>query len=77
MRESAYTKARRYLVEGRLLIVEVTDNYIHALCRGDSGTVYHLGLDREWHCDCPASSRSCSHLRALKLVCVANTGDVK
>jgi hypothetical protein len=72
MRESAALKARRYLAEGRLLILEVTVDRIAALCRGDTG-LYSLGYAAgEWACDCPARSRRCSHLQALQLVTVAD-----
>lgn len=70
MRESAFNKAKRYLVEGRLLVVTVDENRIAALCRGD-GRLYSLGLDpRGWHCDCLAQTDQCAHLRALRLVTI-------
>jgi uncharacterized Zn finger protein len=73
MRENAFSKARRYLTEGRLLIVEVNNSRVSALCRGD-GSIYSLGLSpgNGWHCECPAVSRSCAHLQALRLVTVSN-----
>ena len=72
MRESAATKARRYLTEGRLLVMEVAVDRFAALCRGDTG-VYSLGYSAgDWACDCPAWTRGCSHLRALRLVIVAD-----
>jgi hypothetical protein len=72
MSESAAVKARRYLTEGRLLVIEVAVDRIAALCRGDTG-LYSLGYAADdWACDCPARSRRCSHLRALQLVTVAN-----
>lgn len=71
MRESAFAKARRYVTEGRLLVTEVTTRRISALCRGD-GKIYALGYTADgWRCDCPAVSRDCAHLRALRLVTVA------
>jgi uncharacterized Zn finger protein len=72
MRESAALKARRYLTEGRLLVLEVAVDRIAALCRGDTG-LYSVGYGvGEWACDCPARSRRCSHLLALHLVTVAD-----
>lgn len=72
MRESASSKARRYVSEGRLLITEVNATRISAICRGD-GAIYALGLKGgEWFCDCPAVTRSCSHLLGLRLVVVAD-----
>lgn len=71
MRESAFNKARRYLTEGRLLVVAVNENRIDALCRGD-GRIYSLGLNPGgvWSCDCPARTDQCAHLRALRLVTI-------
>lgn len=68
-RESAAAKARRYLGEGRLLVLRVDGPIIRACCRGD-GQVYSLGYDPRhgWHCSCPARSRACAHLLALRLV---------
>lgn len=69
-RESAALKARRYLTEGRLLVLRVDGPIIRAACRGD-GQVYRLGHDPRhgWRCDCPARTRDCAHLLALRLVC--------
>jgi uncharacterized Zn finger protein len=77
--ETAADKAKRLLVEGRLIVRTVGDperqSLIVAECRGDSGEVYHLGFDpaqTEWRCSCPAHGR-CSHLIALQLVAVRDT----
>lgn len=66
--ESAATKARRYLSEGRLTIWSVAQDEVRARCRGQ-GELYELGLDYEegWWCTCAAGTR-CSHLIALQLV---------
>jgi uncharacterized Zn finger protein len=69
-RESAQTKGRRYLLEGRLKLKHVSDRLIVANCRGDQGDVYALGWDpdrNEWACTCPARGH-CAHLVALTLV---------
>jgi uncharacterized Zn finger protein len=69
MRENVEAKARRYLVEGRLVVAVVDGRRIVASCRGD-GDVHRLGYDparHEWRCTCPARG-SCSHLVALRLV---------
>ena len=72
MRETAAAKADRYVLEGRLLVFEVDSDRIAALCRGD-GALYNVGYEAgEWRCDCLARSRQCAHLRALRLVTVAN-----
>lgn len=55
-----------------LLVLEVAVDRVAALCRGDTG-LYSVGYAAdEWACDCPARSRRCSHLRALRLVTVAD-----
>lgn len=68
------------LTEGRLYVEKVDREPITAerfpiaaSCRGDSGEVYRLGYDarlNEWRCTCKALSDKCSHLVALKLICV-------
>jgi hypothetical protein len=72
-RDNAETKARRYLTEGRLIVLAVDRGrrHIDAWCRGD-GDHYHLGYDptRGWWCDCPARTDRCAHLCALRLVTV-------
>jgi hypothetical protein len=74
-RESIEAKGRRYLTEGRLLVIEVGPRVIRATCRGD-GAVHRLGWWRgRWGCSCPAGQfgRQCAHLAALRLV-VSPTG---
>ncbi len=67
MRENAAIKARRYLVEGRVIITRVAANRVDAFIRGD-GAVYAAGYrNGAWNCDCSARSDACSHLRALRL----------
>lgn len=67
-RESAATKGRRYLCEGRLTIKSIHGSRIWAECRGD-GKRYDLGFAHgRWFCSCPARTIDCCHLRALRLV---------
>jgi hypothetical protein len=70
-RENAQVKARRYLGEGRLRVLEV-DEYVGtalAECRG-SGALYVVSRSEDgWRCDCPARS-TCAHIYALQLVTV-------
>jgi uncharacterized Zn finger protein len=70
-RENAEAKGRRYVAEGRLAVVYVSGPMIRATCRGD-GEVYRLGHDsaRGRFCHCPALTRGCCHLVALRLVCL-------
>lgn len=76
MRESAATKGRRLLTEGRLIVTVRDQRGIAASCRGDSGQVYELGwnADRGWHCNCEAFRPTCSHIQGLMLVTVINQG---
>jgi uncharacterized Zn finger protein len=65
-RENAEAKGRRYLTEGRLLMLSAGER-IEARCRGN-GEFYRLGYERgAWYCTCPAVGK-CSHLVALQLV---------
>ena len=67
MRESAATKARRYLVEGRVILTEVTPDRVRGLVRGN-GAIYSAGYQYgQWTCDCPAVTAKCCHLIALRL----------
>jgi hypothetical protein len=68
--ETIGAKGRRYLTEGRLLVIEVGPAVVHATCPGD-GAVHRLGWWRGcWGCSCPAGrfGRQCAHLAALRLV---------
>lgn len=74
-RESAATKAGRYLVEGRLIVVEVSPGRVAATARGD-GRLYDLGWQAgRWWCTCPARGEACSHLRALRRVVAVDLGE--
>lgn len=69
MRESAEQKGRRYLTEGRLVVLAVDRRKVEAACRGE-GDDYRVRFDPDrqaWRCSCPARGR-CAHLVALRLV---------
>lgn len=67
-RENAEAKGRRYLTEGRLLLLSVGSR-IKARCQG-GGEIYTVGYESgSWYCTCPAVGRCC-HLVALQLVTV-------
>jgi hypothetical protein len=71
MREPLDTKAKRYVLEGRLTVhrVDADGPVVEASVRG-SGAVYAVGHDESgWYCGCPART-TCSHLLALQLVVV-------
>lgn len=70
-RETARTKADRYLLEGRVVILEAGRYGIAAHVRGEGAvyvTRYGFGA---WTCTCPHPNRStnCSHVLALKRIC--------
>jgi uncharacterized Zn finger protein len=69
MRENAAVKGRRYLIEGRVRIIEANDHdgTVTADVRGD-GASYNAGRDEHgWFCNCPARGQ-CAHLVALGLI---------
>jgi hypothetical protein len=69
MRESAAVKARRLLVEGRVVITRVAGLDVDALVRGDTAGFHAVAHRRGlWICDCAAVGRSCSHIQAVQLV---------
>lgn len=63
-------KARRYLAEGRLTIRYAELREIAATCQGSAPEPYELGWTEwaGWECSCPARTRGCTHLTALRLV---------
>lgn len=66
-RESAPSKAQRYLIEGRVVVDTVAPDLVEAHVRGDA-TVHHVTHDqRGWACSCPARGR-CAHLLAVGYV---------
>jgi uncharacterized Zn finger protein len=68
VRESAEVKGRRYLVEGRVIVVRVSDDRVLARVRGD-GRIYPVIFEEGvWSCPCPARTDQCSHMKAVRLV---------
>lgn len=67
-RENAAGKARRYLLEGRVVLLEVSADTVAAVVRGDAA-LRRVDYDgrRGWRCTCPAIGRCC-HLLAVGLV---------
>lgn len=74
MRENAAAKGGRYLLEGRVVITEVSRHRVAATVRGD-GHMYRASWDGSWSCSCPARSVQCSHLHAVRLVVAVDLGD--
>ena len=68
-RENYRTKGRRYLIEGRVLLHEVTlQGGVSATVRGESD-LYKVTCTPQgyWSCPCYAKGR-CSHVEAVSLV---------
>jgi uncharacterized Zn finger protein len=67
-RENVDTKARRYLLEGRLQVRYCGPEGVRAFVRGQ-GELYHVTFTpgSSWHCSCAAKGRCC-HLVATQLV---------
>ncbi len=75
VRENASHKARRYLVEGRVIIAYASVYRVKASVRGN-GFVWFSTFheDAGWKCDCPAVSDQCAHLQAVRLVTAPTVG---
>jgi hypothetical protein len=68
MRETASTKATRYLTEGRFVITSVQQNRVTSSCRGEGHIWLQAYSDGVWRCTCPVVTDQCSHLLALRRV---------
>lgn len=71
-RENVQTKARRLLVEGRVMLRYVGPNGVQAFVRG-SATLHRVNYRRDagWSCTCPSPNRAeCSHVLAVQAVVV-------
>ena len=66
-RELVAEKAKRYLAEGRVIVITAGRDHVTAVVRGD-GHRYVTGYrDGRWVCTCP-NTTDCSHRRALRLI---------
>lgn len=74
-RENAATKARRLLIEGRVMVRYCGPEGVRAFVRG-SGEVHHVTYDAgHWSCSCPARGR-CSHRQAVEsVVAIGKAGE--
>lgn len=70
-RENARTRARRLLVEGRVMVRYCGPRGVQAYVRG-SGALRHViyELGRGWSCTCPALTPHCSHVLAVQQVVI-------
>ncbi|MCH7667575.1 MAG: hypothetical protein IIC71_00005 [Acidobacteria bacterium] len=77
MTETTESKAKRLLATGHLTVRSLTVDTIAATIIGDHGT-YKVGCDPSgWHCDCPARTRTCSHITALQTVTLTTRTETK
>ena len=77
-REGVPAKARRLLSEGRVRILESSEDggVVSASVRGDSGREYVVAYDvAGWSCSCPARG-VCAHVAALQLLFVIEPREV-
>lgn len=66
-RESAQTKAERYVLAGRVVVQQAGPRRVRAIVRGD-GYLWPVTFDSSgWRCPCPARA-TCCHLVAVQLV---------
>ena len=74
-RENAQAKARRYLIEGRVMIRSVGPQGVRAHVRGQ-GHVYAVAYESGggWSCTCPARTPRCCHVVAVQLVVAVPQG---
>jgi hypothetical protein len=75
MRETAATKASRYLVEGRLVVTAVQQGKVTSSCRGDGHIWLQAYSNGVWRCTCPVVTDQCSHLLALRRVVAVDLED--
>ena len=74
-REGSQQKARRYLLEGRVMVRSVGPQGVRAHVRGQ-GFVYNVGYEAGggWSCTCPARTPKCCHAIAVQIVVVVPQG---
>ncbi|MGI8520278.1 MAG: SWIM zinc finger family protein [Actinomycetota bacterium] len=65
-REGSQQKARRYLLEGRVMIRTVGPKGVRADVRGQ-GHTYNVSYEGggDWSCTCPARTPRCCHVVAV------------
>lgn len=74
-REGSQQKARRYLLEGRIMVRSVGPAGVRANARGQ-GHVYAVAYEAGggWTCTCAARTAKCCHIRAIQLVVAVPQG---
>ena len=66
--EASIVKAHKYLTEGKVTLLEVSDDGCTASAQGSGDTPYEVIFNGGWSCDCPARKTECAHVVAVKLV---------
>lgn len=75
MHENAEAKGRRYLTEGRVMVILADRDLVGAFVRG-TGTVYSITYTRgSWDCSCEARGL-CAHRVAVGLCTSPRMDDV-
>lgn len=77
-RETKAEKAGRYLLEGRVIVVHVSQRHgVVANVRGDGHVYETTWRDGVWRCNCPhrAATASCSHVIALRRIVAVDLED--
>jgi uncharacterized Zn finger protein len=73
-RETDESKGRRYVQDGRLVVLRAARDQVDAICRG-SGEFHRISYRRgDWACSCPARG-VCSHLVAVQLCTAPRSQD--
>jgi uncharacterized Zn finger protein len=75
-RELVADKARRYLCEGRVIVIDAGKGHVTATVRGDGAVwfvAYEAGL---WSCTCP-NRTPCVHRRAVRLVTAPDLEEIR
>lgn len=68
MSESVQQKADRYLTEGRVRVVRVTDESAYFEVWGSRSTPYKVHGGADWLCNCEARVPDCAHIKACRKV---------
>jgi hypothetical protein len=66
--DSIKEKARSYLAQGRVKIIEVVGNHGSFEVSGSADTPYIVRYTGEWHCPCESRVPVCSHVYACQLI---------
>lgn len=68
MSEAIKAKARSYLEQGRVKVVEVTGNHGSFMVSGSAPEPYLVRYSGDWTCRCESRVLLCSHIVACQLI---------